>query len=398
MMWNYCIKNGMLNPQQIQAEIEMTKKKELLAMHPYSIFQDKNGKWCTYLPDNEKGRLYRKRNTKEEIETVVITYWEQTIENPTIQEVFNEWNDRKLMLCKISKPTHLRNIQIFNKHYSEIKDKRIKSVTPEFLSDYLEEQIPKHNLTAKAFSNLRTITRGFFKRAKKRKLVDFHIEDVFTEMDLSDREYKKIFKEDCQEVFDEEETEKIMVYLHQNLDLRNLGILLMFVTGIRVGELVGLKHEDCEDNIIKIRRTATRYYDDEMKKYQYDIKDSPKTQAGIRSVIVPLDYTWLMQKIKLLNPFGDYIFIENGKHLTTNVFRTRLRTICKKLNIVHKSPHKIRKTYGTILLDNNIDEKFITGQMGHTNILCTEQHYHRNRKNLTKKIEILSSIPDFRAK
>lgn len=103
-----------------------------------------------------------------------------------------------------------------------------------------------------------------------------------------------------------------MFYLQQNLDLRNLGILLMFITGIRVGELVGLKHEDCEDNVIKIRRTATRYYDDEIKEYRYDVKDSPKTQAGIRSVIVPLDYKWLMQIIRLQNPFGDYIFLKMG--------------------------------------------------------------------------------------
>ena len=186
-----------------------------------------------------------------------------------------------------------------------------------------------------------------------------------------------------------------MDYLFHNLDLRNLGILLMFVTGIRVGELVGLKHEDFDGNTIKIRRTATRYYDKTVQKYIYDIKDFPKTDAGVRSVLVPPDYAWLMQKIRLQNPFSDYIFTENGKQFTTNVFRTRLRSICKKLNIAHKSPHKIRKTYGTILLDNNIDEKFITGQMGHTNILCTEQHYHRNRKTVDKKLELLGTIPEF---
>ncbi|MGN1231526.1 MAG: tyrosine-type recombinase/integrase, partial [Anaerotignum sp.] len=126
--------------------------------------------------------------------------------------------------------------------------------------------------------------------------------------------------------------------------------------------------------------------------------DFPKTEAGVRTVLVPPDYSWLMDRIRLQNPFGDYIFVENGKHLTTNTFRTRLRSICKKLDIVNKSPHKIRKTYGTILLDNNIDEKFITGQMGHTNILCTEQHYHRNRKTINQKAALLGSIPEFQQK
>ena len=44
-----------------------------------------------------------------------------------------------------------------------------------------------------------------------------------------------------------------------------------------------------------------------------------------------------------------------------------------------KSPHKIRKTYGSILLDNHIDNKLIIEQMGRTDIRCTEEHYHRNR-------------------
>ena len=48
-------------------------------------------------------------------------------------------------------------------------------------------------------------------------------------------------------------------YLEENLDSYNLAILLMFVTGMRVGEVVTLKRCDLEENIVKIRRTETRY-------------------------------------------------------------------------------------------------------------------------------------------
>ena len=64
-LWNYCVENGIIEPQQIQEKIEMAKNKELLEKHPYTIYQGKNGKWCTYLPDEKKGRVFRKRNTKE---------------------------------------------------------------------------------------------------------------------------------------------------------------------------------------------------------------------------------------------------------------------------------------------------------------------------------------------
>ena len=171
----------------------------------------------------------------------------------------------------------------------------------------------------------------------------------------------------------------------------------MFLTGLRVGELVALKHSDCNGNAISIRRTEVRYLGDQGG-YEYSIKEFPKTEAGLRTAIIPPDFAWVAERLKLQNAFGEYIFVESNKRYTTNVIRTRLKKICKKLNIFPKSPHKIRKTYGTILIDNHVDARLITDLMGHTNILCTEQHYHRNRKTLNKKAQIIGNIPEFQAK
>lgn len=213
-------------------------------------------------------------------------------------------------------------------------------------------------------------------------------------MDLSDLDFKKTIKEDCDEVFDEDEMPKIIEYLEQNLDTHNLCILLMFLTGLRVGEAVSLMHEDFQLNTFKVRRTETRYRDDD-KRYHYIIKEFPKSEAGVRTAIIPESYMWITKKIKQENPFGEYVFNNKGKRIITQSIRWRLAKICEKLNIKHKSPHKIRKTYGTILLDNHVDNKLIMAQMGHADIICTERHYHRNRKSIKKKSEILSNIPDF---
>lgn len=71
------------------------------------------------------------------------------------------------------------------------------------------------------------------------------------------------------------------------------------------------------------------------------------------------------------------------------------RKNCKKLGIYAKPPHKIRKIYGTILLDNNVDKHFIVGQMGYADIFAMENHYHKNRRNIGNKSDILSSIMNF---
>lgn len=385
----------MIDINGVQNSIEAMKREELLKKHPYKIWQGKDGNWYTYLPNHEKGRILKKRTTQKAIEDIAIRYWKTEVENPTIREVFKEWNDRRLELKKISNATHLRNTQIFNRHYKEFGDRRIKSIVADDVEEFLEQQIPRYDLTAKAFSNLKTVTRGLLKRAKKRKLITFNVEELFQEIDTSETDFKKVIKEDYEEVFSEEEMTIIMDYLENNPDMMNLGILLMFVTGARVGEVVSLKHDDFDGNTFKIRRTETRFTD-ENGKYVHVVKEFPKSQAGVRTAIIPSDYEWLTKAIKLQNPFCEYIFVKDGKRISTQAIRMRLKKICKKLAIYHKSPHKIRKTYGSILLDNHIDNKLIMEQMGHTDILCTEEHYHRNRKSVVQKSLILSSIPEFK--
>ena len=391
----YAVENGMIDLSYVQEQIEMSKRNELLEKHPYAISQGSDGKWRTYLPDKEKGRKMVKKSTKEAVENEVMDYWKSEMENPTIEDVFNEWNDRRIKLNKISQASHLRFKQIFNRHYKDFGKKKIKNVTPQDIEEFLEEQIPKFELSAKSFSNLKTITKGLLKRAKKRRLIEMDVEALFREMDTSEAHFKRTMKEDDKEVFNEEEFPKVMEYLTDNPDLKNLGILIMFLTGIRIGELVALKHSDFDGNTFKIRRTETKYVDEDGK-YVYGIKDCPKTEAGIRTVILPKSYAWIANKLRLYNPFGEYIFVESGdRRLTTNCIRRRMERVCDKLGIIRKSPHKARKTYGSILLDNGIDSKLITDMMGHTDIMCTEGHYHRNRKTIERKTEILSDIPEF---
>lgn len=391
----FAIDNDMIDMSFVQEQIKMKKREELLNKHPYKIWEGKDGRWYTYIPDKEKGRVLKKKATQKALENEIIKYWEAELEDPTIFDVFEEWNNRRLELKKISEATHLRNKQIFNRHYKEFGKHRIKLIDEEQIVEFLEEQIAYYNLTAKAFSNLKTVTRGFLKRAKKRKLIAFNVEDIFQDIDISGIKFRKVVKEDYEEVFSEEEMPVIINYLKNNPDLMNLGIMLMFVTGIRVGEVVGLKHDDFEENTFKIRRTETRFKN-ENGEYIRSIKEFPKSQAGVRTAIIPKDYEWLTKAIKLQNPFDEYVFMKNGSRISTQAIRARLWRICKKLGIYNKSPHKIRKTYGSILLDNHIDNRLIIEQMGHTDILCTEEHYHRNRKSIDVKAQLISSIPEFK--
>lgn len=395
---NFLSNSDMIDLSYVQDKIVMNRREKTLLNHKWAISQGKDGKWRTHIPDASKseGRRLIKRNSKKELLDVVYEYWKKQLDDPTIEEVFAEWNDRRLELGQISAGTHQRNEQTFNRHYGTFGKNKIKEVAPEEICDFLEEQIPKYKMTAKAFSGLKTITKGFLKRARKRKLISYNVEEVIFNIDTTEASFKKVHKKDCEEVFTEEETDAVIQYLVKNPDIRNIGILLMFLTGMRVGELVSLKFEDIEENSICIKRTETRFRKN--GKDVYEVKESPKTEAGNRVAIVPENYAWVLKRLRSLNPFGEYIFSENGKRFTTNVMRRRLTRVCEKLGIPPRSPHKIRKTYASIMFENHVDSKMIVKMMGHTDISCAETHYHRNRKNAEQMAMVINQIPDFKSK
>ncbi len=391
---NYAVSQGIIDLSYVRDRVEMAKREEYLNKHPYKIWCSKDGKWYTYLPDGERGRVLKKRASKKGIEDLIVEYWKADTENPTIEEVFDEYNDRRLRLRQISKSTHSRNRQYFERHYGKFGKHRIKSVSAEDFTEFLEEQIPQYDLTAKAFNNLKSITKGFLRRAKKRGLISFDVNDMLEDIEISQNAFNKIVKEDEKEVFTDAELDVLLKYLIEHQDIWNLGILLLFATGMRIGELVALKWCDFSPELVKVRRTETCYRD-EFGEWVHEVKDFPKTSAGVRNIVIPSDFRWLYEAIQKYNKTDEFVFSRNGKRMRENCIRSRLWRLCGKLGIVRKSPHKIRKTYGTILLDNNVDQRLIIDQMGHTNISVTEEYYHKNRRTSEVKARIISDIPQF---
>jgi integrase len=380
----------------------MQKRKDLLEKHEFAIWQGNDGKWRTHYLSEDGKRLLIKRNTKYALEDAIVAYIEEREENPPLCEVFKAWNDRRLEIGQISAASHLRYGQDFDRYYGPIRDRKVKSITADELCDFMEQRAMELNLTRKAFVNFRTITKGLFKRAYRRKMVPFRVEEEVLEvLDLSEGKFKTNRKEDYQEVFSEEEYRRYLEYLRDNPDKWNMALLLILVTGLRGGEVVALTSDDLEWEgdffVVKVRKTETRYRD-ENGEYIYTIKDTPKTEAGIRKVIVPKQFSWIYRRIAMDPNDEGYLFNRQGRRLTTNSLRRRQERNCKKLGFYHKSPHKGRKTYGTILLDSHLDDNVILQQMGHADLSTTERFYHRNMKDDQKKADIISGIDIFSAK
>lgn len=392
----YLIDSGIIDVPNIQSILEMKKRQELLDNHPYKIWCGSNGKWYTYLPDEEKGRILKKKSTRKDIEDVIIQYQESVMSNPTIDDLFTEWNDHRRDIGRIAKSSHTRLRQVYDRHFKDFGKRRIANVKENEWIDFLEAQVFEHNLSSKAFASLKSVVRGMLKWAKRQGMITYSPELMLTELDLSDTVFSKKIKEDYEEVFDEDETQKMLSYLIGNRDIRNDGIILLFVSGVRVGELVGIKPQDIDlnSNTVKIRRTETRFK--EGNDTIFAIKEYPKTKAGIREIVIPTSYSWLLKELFDKSKGHEFVFEEDGKRLTTLLIRKRIYSICKKVGVYKKSPHKIRATYDTILLDNGVDKRTVKDQMGHSDISVSEKNYHRNRKSIKNKAVIIDAIADFR--
>ena len=103
----FIISNGIINLGDVQKSMEAMKREELLKKHPYEIWQSKDGKWYTYLPDDGKGRVLKKRKSKKDLESIIIDYYKNKKEI-LLKDVFKEWSLQKLEYGEIQKQTYDR--------------------------------------------------------------------------------------------------------------------------------------------------------------------------------------------------------------------------------------------------------------------------------------------------
>lgn len=201
------------------------------------------------------------------------------------------------------------------------------------------------------------------------------------------------------EVFSTSERDKLLPYLWKNSkDPQCLMFLLMYVTGMRIGEATTLKHSDIQDNVITIKRSASGSFRDSSGKIrQTRVKNDgeAKTKKSLRDITIPEGADAILDMVKALNPDSEFIFTNsNGQVFTRSAMNHKLDRICNKLGIEHKSTHGFRKTYLSILDDNQVSSATIIALAGHTDFSITETHYIKNTHNIIDIRDRLKSVKE----
>ena len=387
---------GIIDPHKISAAVEDMKRKEVLSQYKINIWQGSDGMWYTHIYDNGK-RYLRKRKTREELEDYLIDLYKEKEEEIYINDVFRMWSDDKLRYNEIQKGSYDRYCSDFKRFFpasASICRKKFKNITEDDLEEFIKTTIVNLNLSRKAYSGLATLINGIFKYGKRRKYTDISITHFMGDLEVSRKSFSVKVKDKAEETFSEDEIPLIRDYLNSNPDIWNLALMLQFQTGMRIGEISALKWEDISTDYdrIFVRRTEHKCKDADGK-WIVVVKDFPKTEAGCRDIILPPQTADVLKKIEALSDGGEYLFMSNGKRIRENTFNKRLNDICEKLGITHHTTHKIRKTYGTMLLDGDVSDSFVAEQMGHKDVATTRKlYYFSNRRLETKKNQIKNAI------
>ena len=139
----------MLDLSDVQNSMEAMKREELLKQHPYKIWQGKDGKWYTYLPDEGKkdGRRLVKRNDRINLNNIIVDYWKKMKEVHTLKSTFYEWMSEKLKYGEIEKNTYDRYETDFHRFFNQgFEDTNIKNISEDILEDFIKTTINKKQL------------------------------------------------------------------------------------------------------------------------------------------------------------------------------------------------------------------------------------------------------------
>lgn len=397
----YLINSGTIDLDVVQNQVNNMKNDKYLSEHPYTIYySESDERWHSYLPDDTKktGRKPIAKKDRNKIEEAIIKFYKDKEDNNlTVKECYKGWIAEKTKEGEeeISLSTVNRYDSDFNRFFKSIESMKMAKIDEDAIIEFCKSSILTHKLDTKGFAKVKALLRGICGFAWRKKIINYNIKDVLDNAGFSKKLFAVHSEDVTKQCFNELEVPVILDYLSQSNNMKDLGLLLLFRTGLRVGELASLETTDIIDGVITIRKTETKVKPKGEKHFHYEIKNSPKTKAGYRQVIVPQDSLWLLDKIlsrreELNTKSNTFLFLdEEGNRIKTYSFRKRLYTVSDNLFDNKRSPHKIRKTYCSILLDNKVPENIITSQVGHVKIDTTKGYYYKQMKTQEMKRNIL---------
>lgn len=189
------------------------------------------------------------------------------------------------------------------------------------------------------------------------------------------------------------EQNQLRTYVLSDPTPRKLGLLLGIESGLRIGEVCGLKWSDFDlkAGTVQIKRTVSRIYcgDGHTK----IVIQSPKTRTSQREI--PLS-RYMVQALMILQKSypSDAWFLSGNKikPVEPRCYRKSIKAYLKQAAVHQVRPHVLRHTFATTCLQAGCDIKTLSELLGHANANITLQRYvHSDLSRKRREIQRIFS-------
>lgn len=199
--------------------------------------------------------------------------------------------------------------------------------------------------------------------------------NLCSHIDLKDIKIKSLNKAIC--ILTKEEQSKLEKVLKEKINIRKICLLLCLYTGLRIGEVCGLKWEDVNfsNKSLKVKRTIERIKnsDKNINSKTILIESTPKSDTSNRVVPIP---DFIIETLRIFKNNNKYFILSNSEKLyDPRQFEYFYERIMKKCNVNYINFHTLRHTFATRSIESKMDIKTLSEILGHSSIEITLKLY-----------------------
>lgn len=258
----------------------------------------------------------------------------------------------------------IKNYEIDLRHFYEYQKGNIY-INKELINNYLEE-LYEQKLSKSTISRKLSALRTFNNYLLDKNIIK---ENYFTDFKNPKKESrlpKYVKDSDIDKMF-------LIPDTRTPLGKRNLTIIkLLYATGLRVSELVNIQLKDInlQDRTIRVFGKGSK---ERIVIFGYHSKEA--INDYIKNGRIFLD-----------KKSSSYLFLnKDGNRLSDRYIRKIIDDIIIKASIeFHVSPHMLRHTFATVMLNNGLDLVSVKNLLGHSSLNTTSIYAHVSEEQIKK--------------
>ena len=382
----------------------MITKSQVLKVHTNSIWQGtgKDQRWKTTVANNK----VIAKNSERELLEYLAKYYNISDNNCTLASLYPEWIEYKKLHARLS--TTFTCIDSDWKRYylgTDIVTVPINKLSKLYLDKWAHGLVRQYDLTGKQYYNATLIVRQILNYAVDKELIQAN---EFLKIKIEPKLFRVQRKPKSEtQVFMIDELEQLKTAAYEDYgithDTSSLGIIILSLTGMRVGEIVALKEYDIGDVYLHVERQEVKVEkhndDGSWSRDGYIIADYTKSKAGTRDVYMSNEVRELFKEIKrhnlknsLMNSEHYIFYNSKGERMHERSLSRKLNTLCNRIGIPFRSLHKLRKTYISKLIDEGVNINTVREMVGHADERITYNNYCFDRRSRTQIEEQMERI------